>query len=146
MKLTLALLAALLFAPLASLHAADQTLFMNEDAWHYFTAASDVKRGKGDEDVPLMRPEFTLTKKGLESYIDEIARGHVTHFVMNLNSQRANFPSITLEPLWKSLDEPERDHLGYIRAMKALYAAFAADEAANVARIGGDGVNRGAVR
>lgn len=121
MKLTVALLAALALAPLASLHAADQTLFMNEDAWHYFTAASEVKRGKGDEDVPLMRPEFTLTKKGLESYIDEIARGHVTHFVMNLNSQRANFPSKTLEPLWKSLDEPERDHLGYIRAMKALY-------------------------
>jgi hypothetical protein len=94
---------------------------MNEDAWHYFTAASDVKRGKGDEDIPPMRPQFTLTKKGLENYIDEIARGHVTHFVMNLNSQRANFPSKTWEPLWKSLDEPERDHLDYIRVMKALY-------------------------
>ena len=80
-----------------------------------------MKRGKGDEWVEPMRPEFTLTKKGLENYIDEIVRGHVTHFVMNLNSQRANFPSKTFEPLWKSLDEPERDHLDYIRAMKALY-------------------------
>jgi hypothetical protein len=68
-----------------------------------------------------MRPEFTVTKKGLENYIDEIARGHLTHFVMNLNCQRANFPSKTFEPIWKSLDEPERDHLDYIRALKALY-------------------------
>jgi hypothetical protein len=121
MKPTRTLLAVLLLAPLAALHAADHVIFMNEDAWHYFTAASDVKRGKGDEDTPPMRPEFTLTKKGLENYIDEIARGHVTHFVMNLNSQRANFPSKTWEPLWKALDEPERDRLDYIRAMKALY-------------------------
>ena len=92
MKPALTLLAALLLAPLAALPAADDTLFMNEDAWHYFTAAPDVKRGHGDEDIPAMRPEFTLTKQGLEHYIDEIARGHVTHFVMNLNSQRANFP------------------------------------------------------
>ncbi len=122
MRPTLSFLLSLLLAPLAALQAADQTLFMNEDAWHYFTAASDVKRGKGDEeDGPAMRPEFTLTKKGLENYIDEIARGHVTHFAMNLNSQRANFPSKALEPLWKSLDEPERYHLDYIRVMKGLY-------------------------
>ena len=121
MKPTLSLLTALLLAPLAALHAADHATFVNEDAWHYFTAAPDVKRGLGDEDNPPMRPEFTLTKKGLENYIDEIARGHVTHFLMNLNSQRANFPSKTFEPLWKSLDEPERYHPDYIRAMKALY-------------------------
>ena len=117
----LSLLTALMHAPLAALHAADHATFVNEDAWHYFTAASEVDRGKGDESVEVMRPEFTLTKKGLENYIDEIARGHVTHFLMNLNTQRANFPSNTLEPLWKSLEEPERYHLGYIRAMKALY-------------------------
>ena len=125
MKHTLTLLTALLLAPLAAplaaLHAADHALFMNEDAWHYFVAAPEVKRGKGDELVEVMRPEFTLTKKGLENYIDEIARGHVTHFLMNLNTQRANFPSKTLEPVWKSLEEPERYQLDYIRAMKALY-------------------------
>ena len=117
MKPALTLIAALLLSPLAALHAADHVLFMNEDAWHYFTALSDMKRGKGNEDIPPLRPQFRLTKKGLENYIDEIARGHMTHFVMNLNSQRANFPSKTLEPLWKSLHEPERDHLDYIRAM-----------------------------
>jgi acetyl esterase/lipase len=111
----------LLIAAPTILHAADHATFFNEDAWHYFTATPDVKRGKGDEPVEVMRPEFTLTRKGLENYIDEIARGHVTHFLMNLNTQRANFPSKTFEPLWKSLDEPERDHLDYIRAMKALY-------------------------
>ena len=121
MKYTLAMLTALLLAPLAVLHASDHALFINEDAWHYFVAAPDVKRGNRDEIFSAMRPEFTLTKKGLENYIDEIARGHVTHFVMNLNTQRANFPSKTFEPLWKSLDEQERDQLDYIRAMKALY-------------------------
>ena len=63
MRPILPLLAALLLSPLAALHAAEPVLFMNEDAWHYFTAASDVKRGKGDEDIPPMLPQFTLTKK-----------------------------------------------------------------------------------
>ena len=121
MKYTLAMLTALLLSPLAVWNASDHALFINEDAWHYFVAAPDVKRGNRDEFAPVMRPEFTLTKKGLENYIDEIARGHVTHFVMNLNTQRANFPSKTFEPLWKSLDEQDRDQLDYIRAMKALY-------------------------
>jgi len=121
MKPTLTLLTALLLASFTTLPAADDALFMNEDAWHYFVAAPEVKRGKGDIDVEVMHPKFALTKKGLENYIDEIARGHVTHFLMNLNTQRANFPSITLEPVWKSLDEPERYQLDYIRAMKALY-------------------------
>jgi hypothetical protein len=115
------ILTALLLAPLAALHAADHVLFMNSDYNHYFAAAPEVKRGPSDDWVEPMRPEFTVTKKGLENYIDEIARGHLTHFVMNLNCQRANFPSKTFEPIWKSLDEPERDHLDYIRALKALY-------------------------
>jgi hypothetical protein len=121
MKPTLTLFTTLLLAPLAALHAADHVLFMNSDYNHYFAAAPEVKRGPSDDWVEPMRPEFTVTKKGLENYIDEIARGHLTHFVMNLNCQRANFPSKTFEPIWKSLDEPERDHLDYIRALKALY-------------------------
>lgn len=115
------LLAALLLAPLATVHTADHVTFMNEDAWHYFTAAPGVNRGHSDDSAEVMRPEFTLTKKGLENYIDEILRGRVTHFLMNLNSQRANFPSKTFEPLWTSLDEPERAHRDDIPAMKALY-------------------------
>jgi len=66
MKTTLSLLAALLLAPLAALHAADHALFMNSDYNHYFAAAPDVKRGPGDDWVEPMRPEFTVTKKGLE--------------------------------------------------------------------------------
>ena len=85
-------------------------LFMNEDVWHFWIADSgDAANMKRDLATP-MKSGIGSTKEGLEAYIDEIARGNVTHFLMNVNGQRANFPSKVLEPVWVSLEEPERDH------------------------------------
>ena len=63
MRLTLPLLTALLLAPLALLHAADHVLFMNEDAWHYFVAAPEVKRGHVDADAKVSAADVVVAGK-----------------------------------------------------------------------------------
>lgn len=88
-------------------------LFVNEDCWHFWMA--DSREGY----TPL-KPGIGSTRQGLEGYIDEIARGKVTHFLMNVNGQRANFPSRVFEPVWTSLDEPDRRHEKWVMTLKRL--------------------------
>lgn len=95
-------------------------LFMNEDVWHFWIADSgDAANMKRDLATP-MKSGIGSTKEGLEAYIDEIAKGKITHFLMNVNGQRANFPSKVLEPVWVSLEEPERDHEKWVMTLKRL--------------------------
>ena len=99
---------------------AGNLLFMNEDAWHFWIADSKNAEHMAREACPPLKAGIDSSKAGLERYIDEIARGKVTHFLMNVNGQRANFPSKVLEPIWMSLDEPERDHEDWVRTLKRL--------------------------
>ena len=101
-------------------HAEASRLFMNEDAWHFWIADSKNAANMERECCPPLKLGIDSTRAGLERYIDEIARGKVTHFLMNVNGQRANFPSKVLEPIWVSLDEPERNHEDWVRTLKRL--------------------------
>ncbi|MBQ0033453.1 MAG: hypothetical protein KBT68_11735, partial [bacterium] len=112
------LVAAALFA--LTVRADASRLFMNEDNWHFWFASTLTPELAEREACVPLGPGMTPTKEGLEAYIDAIARGQVTHFLMNVNGQRANFPSKVLEPIWTSLDEPERNHEEWVRTLKRL--------------------------
>lgn len=112
------LIAAVVCMPMARTEAA--RLFVNEDAWHFWIADSGNAAHMRREGFTPMKSGIGSTRRGLEAYIDEIARGRVTHFIMNVNGQRANFASKTLEPIWTSLDEPDRDHEEWVRTLKRL--------------------------
>ena len=114
---SLALVAALDRSPASSAKARGR-LFMNEDAWHFWVSCTGNPDAMKTFDGTPMKPGIDGTRKGLEAYIDEIARGQVTHFLMNVNSQRANFDSKVFEPVWKSLEEPERAHQDWVRLLK----------------------------
>ena len=64
-------------------------LVVNEDNDHYFKFDSSM-----------------MTRDALKSYIDFVARGHVTHFFMCVSGQRASFDSKTVEPIWEGIGEP----------------------------------------
>ena len=95
-------------------------LFVNEDPWHFWVADSGEVETMRREGATPMKSGIDSTQKGLKTYIDEIARGRVTHFLMCVNGQRANFPSEVLEPVWVSLEEPERRHEAWTRTLKRL--------------------------
>ena len=62
-------------------------LAINEDNDHYFKLDSS-----------------RMTKEALEAYVDDLARGHVTHFFMCPQGQRASFDSKSWEPIWAGLN------------------------------------------
>ena len=66
-------------------------LVVNEDNDHYFKLSSDL-----------------MNEAALKAYVDDIARGHVTHFVMCLAGQRTSFDSKAWDPIWNGI--AERDH------------------------------------
>lgn len=66
-------------------------LIVNEDNDHYFKCKSEL-----------------MTEQALKDYVDNICRGHVTHFFMCPSGQRASFDSKTWEPIWAGIDEPDR--------------------------------------
>ena len=65
-------------------------LVVNEDNDHYFKLES-----------------ARMNVPALESYVDDMAKGHVTHLFLCVNGQRASFDSKTWEPIWAGLDEPD---------------------------------------
>ena len=65
-------------------------LAINEDNDHYFKLDSS-----------------RMTKEALEAYVDDLARGHVTHFFMCPQGQRASFDSKSWEPIWAGLNDPD---------------------------------------
>ena len=85
-------LAAALCAACAS--AKPLVVAVNEDNDHYFK-----------QDASLM------TEEALCAYIDALAGGKVTHFVMCPSGQRPSYDSKAWEPIWTSLEEPDA-HLG----------------------------------
>ena len=101
----------------------EKPLLMNEDCFHYFVMQGP--QGDGSSEVNTVGnaggPEFDLTERGLERYIDEIARGHVTHFLMNLNGSMAMFPSKAFEPVWASMLNPNLNHPKWIELLKETY-------------------------
>lgn len=109
---------------LAMMSVRSEMVLMNEDCFHFWmvSAGSTEERrqmGLGDE---LDYQGLSLTCRDLERYIDEIAQGGVTHFLMNVNGQKAMYPSKALEPVWTSLDDPELKHPAWVAALKKLYA------------------------
>lgn len=103
-------------------HAED--VLMNEDCFHYWIVSSGTveerrQLGLGDE---LDYQSLKLTRQDLSRYIDELAQGGVTHFLMNVNGQKAMYPSKALEPVWSSLDNAELKHPAWVVALKDLYA------------------------
>ena len=92
----------------------------NEDFWHFFTVSTTADEANASNVVSLADymvqcPEnlrrYPATEKGLVSYLDDVLRGQVTHFFMNVNCQRAGFDSKTLEPFWKNWEELKDDNL-----------------------------------
>jgi len=61
---------------------------VNEDNDHYFK-----------QDASLM------TEEALVAYVDRLAGGKVTHFVMCPSGQRPSYGSKAWEPIWTGLDE-----------------------------------------
>lgn len=49
-----------------------------------------------------------MTEEALKAYVDDFARGHVTHFFMCPVGQRASYDSKVWEPIWAGMDEPGR--------------------------------------
>lgn len=47
-----------------------------------------------------LRGRYAPTREGARTYLDDILRGGITHFVMNVNCQRTLFDSKTFEPVW----------------------------------------------
>lgn len=99
-------------------------LMMNEDCFHFFLQSDkDPVEWQKMTFSGVTGPDLTLTKEGLEAYIDEIAAGgKITHFLMNVNGSRAMYPTKVWEPVWDSLDEPGQDHHGWVRNLKEAYA------------------------
>jgi len=83
-------------------------LAVNEDNDHFFKL--DVSR---------------MTRKGLEAYIDSVARGHVTHFFMCVNGQRTSYDSKTWEPIWMGIDEPAHPSSGTATAADGTHDIWA---------------------
>ena len=78
----------LVLAGTAALAAERPVFILNEDNDHYFK--KDAKE---------------MTREALEAYVDNFARGHVTHFFMCPSGQRASFDSKTVEPIWMGIGE-----------------------------------------
>lgn len=99
-----------------------ERIYMNEDPWHYWWCRRekpDYQPKRPDEDwIP---EKFDISEKGLIAYIDEIARGHIGDFLMCVNGQRTMYPSKVWEPVWKSLEEPDRSHKQWVKDLKGLY-------------------------
>ena len=69
--------------------AKQKVVVVNEDNDHYFK-----------QDSALM------TVEALEAYVDKMAGGKVTHFLMCPSGQRPSYGSKVWEPIWTGLDEP----------------------------------------
>ena len=88
-KVMTAVLAAVAAAGAFAVRAAERPVFiLNEDNDHYFKKSDDQ-----------------MTREALVAYVDNFARGHVTHFFMCPSGQRASFDSKTVEPIWDGIDE-----------------------------------------
>lgn len=80
----------------------------NLDFWYYFETLgvfgveTDPKWKRAGDMPKAWYRRFEPTKKGLEDYVDLLARdGKITHFVVNVNAQRTGFDSKVMEPIWK---------------------------------------------
>ena len=86
-------------------------LVVNEDNDHYFKLSSDL-----------------MTEDALKAYVDDIARGHVTHFVMCLAGQRTSFDSKAWDPIWNGINEPDHrgqtNHIWCVNAKKLFDAGI----------------------
>ena len=91
----------------------------NEDFWHFFTVSTTAEANTSNvvslADYMVQCPgnlrRYPATESGLVSYLDDVLRGQVTHFFMNVNCQRAGFDSKTFEPFWKNWEELKEDNL-----------------------------------
>ena len=61
-----------------------------------------------DNDHFFKNPTELMTEEALKAYVDDFARGHVTHFFMCPVGQRASYDSKVWEPIWAGMDEPGR--------------------------------------
>jgi len=73
---------------LTAYSAKPRVVAVNEDNDHYFK-----------QDASLM------TEEALVAYVDRLAGGKVTHFVMCPSGQRPSYGSKAWEPIWTGLDE-----------------------------------------
>ena len=104
-------------------------LIVNEPAEHFFvaTAKSLVLETEGQPNAFTSLWDFrfpkdvTCTEQGAERYVDALAGGNLTHLFINVNYQRAFYPSKVFEPIWVSLDEPGRQKQPFIRGMKEAF-------------------------
>ena len=72
-------------------------LAFNEDDSHFYVAAN-------------------MSKAAFRDYIDDVCRGHVTHFFACANAQRAIFDSKTFDSAWKGVENPGE----WARCLKGL--------------------------
>ena len=104
-----AILSAWTLAALAAF--AKPILVINEDNDHYFKLSSEL-----------------MNEASLKAYAHDIFRGHVTHFFMCAQGQRASFDSKVWEPIWAGLDDPndrgETNNIWCVNAKKLFDAGI----------------------
>ena len=123
-------------------------LIVNEPAEHFFYMCSKPRLsatdGKPSAFADLLDfrfpPDITCTEQGAERYVDAIAGSNTTHLFVNVNYQRSFFPSRVIEPVWTSLDEPDRTKSKSVRDRMSAYIREA------VARYDVDGVELDLIR
>lgn len=103
-------------------------LIVNEPAEHFFTFRQNrvvlETEGKSNEfaNIRYPFPGFVdVSEQGVERYVDALAGGNLTHFFINVNYQRPFYPSRVIEPVWTSLDEPDRQHQPFIRDIRDAF-------------------------
>lgn len=104
-------------------------LIVNEPAEHFFYMCSKPRLsatdGKPSAFADLLDfrfpPDITCTEQGAERYVDAIAGSNTTHLFVNVNYQRSFFPSRVIEPVWTSLDEPDRTKSKFVRNLREAF-------------------------
>ena len=110
----------------------ERPMIVNEPAEHFFVFAADsreavVDRTEGEPNAFSglwefrFPPDITVSEAGVRRYVDALAGGNLTHFFINVNYQRAFYPSRVIEPVWTSLDEPDRQCQPFLRRMKEAF-------------------------
>ena len=104
-------------------------LIVNEPAEHFFFMCAKSRIGETDGKPNAFTnlldfrfpPDVTFSERGVERYVDALAGGNLTHLFINVNYQRSFYPSQVIEPLWTSLDEPDRQKQPFIRNMRDAF-------------------------
>ena len=103
--------------------AADELAF-NLDFWYFNNTVGKPDRVSRDWAEAFHSEDFgrfAADEKGVIAFADDVLRGAVTRFVMNVNAQRSNVDSKAFEPVWKNgIREGMPEH-GFVKVSKSFH-------------------------